>query len=122
MNNFMDWILSKMRLVDIEDESKELEQEVSIEKSWLDYVHWKKEQVLEEDSRVFFKIVQNYADCKLVLDNYKAGAVCIYSLDPAINFDAQGMMNYICGGLYTLEGDVVTVGANVFMVTGRNEE
>ena len=76
----------------------------------------------EEDSRVFFKIVQSYADCKLVLDNYKTGAVCIYSVDQAMNPDAQGMMNYICDGLYALDGDVRTVGGNVFMTTARNVE
>lgn len=123
MNNIVDWILSQMRLVDTEDEQEEPEQEaVPIEKSWLELVHRKREKVLEEDSRVFFKIVQSYADCKLVIDNYNLGAVCIYSLDPKMNSDAQGMMNYICGGLYALDGDVSTVGENVFMATARNVE
>lgn len=40
------------------------------------------------------KHVQTYADCKQVLDNYKMEAVCIYRLEPAMNPDAQGMMNY----------------------------
>ncbi len=122
MNKIMDWILSQMRLVDTEDEQEDSEQEtVPIEKSWLELVHRKKEKVLEEESRVFFKIVQSYADCKLVIDNYKLGAVCIYSLEPAMNPDAQGMMNYICGGLYALDGDVSTVGENVFMATARKD-
>lgn len=120
MNKIMDWILSQMRLVDTEDEQEDSEQEtVPIEKSWLELVHRKKEKVLEEDSRVFFKVVQSYADCKQVIDNYKVGAVCIYSLDPTINPDAQGMKNYICGGLYALDGDVSTIGENVFMATVR---
>ena len=76
----------------------------------------------EEDSRVFFKIVQSYADCKMVIDNYKAGAVCIYSVDTVMNPDAQGMMNYICGGLYALDGDVRTVGGNVFVTTAGKVE
>lgn len=123
MNNIMDWILSRMCLVETEDEQEEPEQEtLPFEKSWLELVHWKKEKVLEEAGRVFFKMVQSYADCKLVIDNYKLGAVCIYSLDPTINPDAQGMMNYICGGLYALDGDVGTVGENVFMVTEKKEE
>lgn len=120
MSKIMDWILSQMRLVDTEDDQEEPEQEaVPIEKSWLELVHRKKEKVLEEDSRVFFKIVQSYADCKQVIDNYKVGAVCIYSLDQAMNPDAQGMMNYICGSLYALDGDVSRVGENVFMATAR---
>ena len=42
MNKLMDWLLSQMRLVDIEDEPEEPEQEaVSIEKSWLELVHRK---------------------------------------------------------------------------------
>ena len=116
----MDWILSQMRLVDTEDEQEELEQEaVPVEKSWLELVYRKKEKVLEEDSRVFFKIVQSYADCKQVIDNYKIGAVCIYSLDQAMNPDAQCMMNYICGGIYALDGDVMSVGDNIFMTITR---
>lgn len=123
MNKIMDWILSQMRLVDTGEEYGEPEQEmVPLEKSWLELVHWKKEKVLEEDSRVFFKIVQSYADCKQVIDNYKLGAVCIYSLNPTMNSDAQGMMNYICGGLYVLDGDVSAVGENVFMTTARKVE
>lgn len=123
MINIMDWILSKMRLVDVEDEQMEPEQEaVLIEKSWLELVHWKKDKVLEEDGRVYFKNVQTYADCKLVIDNYKMGAVCIYSLEPAMNPEAQGMMNYICGGIYALDGDVSTVGENVFIATMKRVE
>ncbi len=65
MNNIMDWILSKMRLVDVEDEQEEPEQEVvPIEKSWLELVPWKKDKVMEADRRVFFKVVQSYADCR----------------------------------------------------------
>jgi len=116
MNKIMDWILSQMRLVDMEDEQEDSEQEtVPIEKSWLELVHRKKEEVLEEEGRVYFKNVQTYEDCKLVVDNYKVGAVCIYSLDPTINPDAQGMMNCICGGIYALDGDVMSVGENIFM-------
>lgn len=116
MNKIMDWILSQMRLVDMEDDQEDPEQEaVPIEKSWLELVHRKKEKVLEEEGRVYFKNVQTYEDCKLVIDNYKVGAVCIYSLDSTINPDAQGMMNYICGGTYALDGDVMSVGENIFM-------
>ena len=118
MRKIMDWILAQIRLVDIEEEQGTPEQdEVLAEKSWLELFHIKKDKVPEE-SRVFFKIVQSYADCKLVIDNYKIGAVCIYSLEPAMNPDAQGMMNYICGGLYALDGDVSTVGENVLIHNG----
>ncbi len=122
MSKIIDWILAQMRLVDIEEEHEEPEQEpILFEKSWLELVHRKKEKVLEEDSRVLFKNVQSYADCKLVIDNYKLGTVCIYSLNPTRNPDAQGMMNYICGGIYALDGDVSTVGENVFIVTAIKE-
>lgn len=78
MNKIMDWILSQMRLVDTEDEQEDSEQEtVPIEKSWLELVHRKKEKVLEEEGHVYFKNVQTYEDCKLVIDNYKMGAVYI---------------------------------------------
>lgn len=119
----MDWILAQMRLVDTEDEQEKLEQEtVAIEKSWLELVHWKKEKVPEESHRVFFKIIQSYADCKQVIDNYKLGVVCVYSLDSTINPDAQGMMNYICGGIYALDGEVSSIGANAFIASVKTGE
>lgn len=116
MSNIMDWILSKLCLVDTDEEQEEPEEEqVLFEKSWLELVHKKKDKV-PEDKRVFFKNIHSYDDCKLVIDNYKVGAVCIYNLEPAIHPEAQEMMNYICGGIYALGGNVRSIGENVFMV------
>ena len=95
----MDWLLAQMRLVDVEDEEEEAEQDMMSEK----------------DGQVFFKIIQSYADCKLVIDNYKTGVVCIYSLASMESSEAREMMNYISGGVYALDGDINTVGENVFM-------
>lgn len=126
MSNMVDWILNKMRLGYTEEELEvpdEAEPEtVPFEKAWLEFLHWKKEKVPEGDSRVYFKVVQSYADCKQVIDTYKGGSVCIYSLDPASNPDAQGMMNYLCGGLYALDGDVTEVGRNTFMTVAEKLE
>ena len=66
-------------------------------------------------NRRFFKIIQSYADCKLVIDNYKTGVVCIYSLASMESSEAREKMNYISGGVYALDGDISTVGENVFM-------
>lgn len=121
----MDWILSKMNLVepDPEEEYEEPETEMTeTEKSWLELVYWKKEKIPEEKKCVFFKNVQTYADCKQVIDHYRTGAICMYSLEPGTNPDAQGMMNYICGGLYALDGDVSKVGENVFVVGGKEDQ
>lgn len=121
MYNLMDWILSKMKLVEIEDEPEEPEIfEEPIEKSWLELINWKKGKEPEKASCVFFKNVQGYADCKLLIDKYKMGAICIYRIDMAINSDAQGMMKYICGGIYALDGEVGIVGENVFMIIMAN--
>lgn len=124
MIRIMDWILAKMRLVDVDEELEESEPEQEdecVEKSWLELVRWKKDKMPEEDSRVYFKNAQTYADCKLVIDNYKMGAVCIFRFEPGKNPDAQGMMNYICGGIYALGGDVANVGENVFVTTRRKK-
>ena len=123
MSNMMDWILSKMNLLESEEEYQEPEPEImATEKSWLELVYKKKEKVMEEERRIFFKIVQSYADCKQVIENYRDGAVCVYSLEPSTNPDAQGMMNYICGGLYALDSDVSKVGENVFMTRAKKED
>ena len=128
MSKVMDWILSKMRLVDTE-EVKEIEEEYeepgdepeSIEKRWMELVHRKKEKEPKKDGCVYFKNVQTYEDCKLVIDNYKKGAVCVYCLYPAVNPDAQGLMNYLCGALYALDGEVSAIGENVYIASARTE-
>ena len=100
MSKIIDWIIFRMRPVDSEEEQEEPAQEMMlIEKSWLELIHWKKEKVREEDCREFFKTAQSFVDCKLVIDDYEKGAVCIYRLEPTQNSDAQGIMNYICGAL-----------------------
>lgn len=119
----MDWILAKMRLVDEGSEQEETDPEVeAVEKGWLEFFYRKKDKMPEENSLVFFKSVISYEDCKLVIDNYKVGNVCIYRLDSNIFSDAQGMMNYICGGLYALDGDIKEVGENVFMAVAAEIE
>ena len=116
MSNIMDWLLDKMRLVDDKEEN-ETEQETGVvEKAFSELMHWKRDAMPEEKERVYFKNIQTYVECKLVIDNLKLGAVCIYRLNPSENPDAQGMMNYICGGIYALDGEVIDVGENVFMV------
>lgn len=125
MINVMDWLLEKMRLVEENEESIESESEQGTEVGkniWTEFAYWKKDKMLEQESRIYFKNVQAYADCKLVINNYKAGAVCIYSLEPDRNSDAQGMMNYICGGVYALEGEVMAVGENVFMTVSKEDK
>lgn len=92
-----------------------------LKKTWLDLVHWKKDKVTDDESRVYFKNIRMYADSKLVIDNYKSGAVCIFRLNPWENPEAQGMMNYICGGIYALDGEVVDIGGDVFMVSRRGD-
>ena len=103
-SNIMDWLLAQMRLVDVEDEEEEAEQDVKpTEKIWPELIHRKRNKMPEKDGQVFFKIIQSYADCKLVIDNYKTGVVCIYSLASMESSEAREKMNYISGGVYALE-------------------
>lgn len=120
MISIVDWILDKMRLVDVAEEMEgfEPEQEAeSAKKSWTESGRWKKDKVPEENGRVYFKVIATYADCKLLIDHYRLGTVCIYRLETEKNPDAQGMMNYICGGVYALDGEVSDIGKNVFMAS-----
>lgn len=93
-----------MRLVDMEVESEKVEWEVSGKK---------------KESAVYYKVIRTYDDARRILDNYKLGALCIYSLEPQANPDAQAMMSYICGGAYVLEGNVTVVGENIFLLSSE---
>lgn len=123
MISIVDWILNKMRLIDGAEEMEGAEQEQeaeSVKKSWTESGRWKKDKMPEENDRVYFKVITTYEDCKLLIDHYRMGAVCIYRLEPEKNPDAQGMMHYICGGVYALDGEVSDVGKNVFMASRQN--
>lgn len=125
MISIMDWILDKICLVDIEDEEiqePENGQKVSvIRKPWLEFTRGEKEKMLKEERRVYFKAVKSYKDCKLLIDNCKMGATCIYHIDSDNNFCAKNLMNYLYGGIYALDGEIIDVGNNVFLVTMRKE-
>lgn len=65
--------------------------------------------------RVMVKLVQEFADCQTVIDEYKSGAFCVFRFEFATR-ETQGLMNFICGGIYALDGKVERVGENTYMV------
>lgn len=97
MRSIMDWILEKMKLVEEEEEDEAEEREEA------------------ECKQIFFKNIAGYEDCNALIDHYKAGVACIFQVIPGKNADAQGMMNYICGGIYALGGAVTDIGGNLYM-------
>ena len=97
MSNFLDWILSKTKIVEVEDELEESE-------------------IDEEFFGILWPI---YDDCNSVIDNYKAGVLCIYRIEEPINVNALALTNYISGGIYALDGTVSVVSENVFVVIAR---
>ena len=105
MRSIMDWLLAKTRLV--EEEEPETETLV-------------KEAVSEK--RMFFKDVRNCQDAQEVLDYYKTGCVCIIRMVSKSHVEVQGIMNYICGGIYALDGTVVELGVNVFVTLHEEDE
>lgn len=96
MRSILDWVLEKMRLVD-------------------DGVVEEEEVERGESQHILFKNIWEYDDCKEIIDNYKSGGACIFRLIPGENADAQGMMNYICGGIYALGGEITEIGGNMYM-------
>lgn len=116
MFDFMDWVLSKLRLIDEDDEVEIVEESSEEIIPWLELVGKKKVQDILYNKHIFCKKIMSYEDAKEVISKYKLGAECVVCINPMENPDAQGMMNYICGGIYALEGSVGEVGGNVFTV------
>lgn len=100
MIDLTEWLLSKMKLVDDPTEEPEMEAEGA--------------------DRIYFKVLHTYTDCKAIIDNYKEGAACIFLLN-STEVEAQGMMNYVRGGIYALRGMVEKVGENMFMIMSEKE-
>ena len=127
MRSIMDWILAKTRLVEEEPETEDSEIDDFVEAndnrfSWLELVNRRKEKEAVSQKRMFFKDVRNCQDAQEVLDYYKTGCVCIIRMLSESHVEAQGIMNYICGGIYALDGTVVELGVNVFVALHEEDE
>lgn len=114
MDVFFEWILSKLGFE--EEEEPEIEEPSEDIISWLDLVGRNKVKDISYNKHIFCKKIMSYEDAKEVISKYKLGSECVVHINPMENPDAQGMMNYICGGIYALEGRVTEVGGNVFTV------
>ena len=122
MDGFIEWLLTKLRLVDDEADEIEIEEEPSEEIiPWLELVGRRKIKDDLYNRHIFCKKIMSYEDTKEVISKYKLGAECVVYINPMENPDAQGMMNYICGGIFALEGTVGEVGGNVFTVLHKAE-
>lgn len=117
MRGVLDWILAKMRLVDEEAEDEQEAELVPKEyvKPRFLVMYRRSTENYADQYRVFLKRVQSYDDCKEIIENYKTGSVCIFLIDQVEKTDAQGMLNYICGGIYVLQGEVSDLGHGVFV-------
>ena len=118
MWNGMEWFLEKMKISE-EEEMEDIEEEESEEAGFLWYEKYVSGKTREKNFRncLFSKKVNTYEDAKEVLREYKEGAECVIIFDQNENPDSQGMMNYICGGVYALGGCVRDAGGNVFVVS-----
>lgn len=118
MWNGMEWFLEKMKISE-EEEMEDIEEEESEEAGFLWYEKYVsgKTRVKNFPNCLFSKKVNTYEDAKEVLREYKEGAECVIIFDQNENPDSQGMMNYICGGVYALGGCVRDAGGNVFVVS-----
>ena len=122
MLNITDWLLEKMNLIkDGESETVEEESEEDII-PWLESIGRNKVKEQLYNKHIFYKIIESYDDAREVICEYKLDAECIISFNQIENVDAQGMMNYICGGVFALEGHVRDVGGNVFIVSHMEKQ
>ena len=119
MWNGMEWFLEKMKLSD-EEEIEDIEEDVESDEAgflWYEKYVSKKTQENALNKGIFCKKMTSYEDAKEVIREYKEGAECVIIFNQSENADSQGMMNYICGGVYALGGCIRDAGGNVFVVS-----
>lgn len=119
MWNGMEWFLEKMKLSD-EEEIEDIEEDVESDEAgflWYEKYVSKKTQENALNKGIFCKKMTSYEDAKEVIREYKEGAECVIVFNQSENADSQGMMNYICGGVYALGGCIRDAGGNVFVVS-----
>lgn len=101
MWDISEWLLPKMGFVDLEENDEDKVEE----------------QVQHEKKQIFFKMVCSFDDARAVVDEYKKDMECIILFNQVENPDSQEMMNYICGGIYALDGKIREAGANIFVIS-----
>lgn len=119
--SIIDWILEKLNLTN-EDETKDVEEEKDDISTWLEVIGRKKMNDSSENAHIFYKKIMTYDDARKVIEEYKSNAECIIRFNQNENSDSQGMMNYICGGVFALGGHVRSVGGNVFIISRGGEK
>ena len=112
----MEWFLEKMKLTDMEDIGEEPQEEEESPIWYEKYISGKPEEKAP-NPHVFCKKIESYEDAKEVICEYKAGSKCVIVFNQSENADAQGMMNYICGGVYALGGAVSKINGDVYLVS-----
>ncbi|MBR2949475.1 MAG: cell division protein SepF [Lachnospiraceae bacterium] len=115
MKSLLDWVLDRLRLID--DETQNQFEPVKAEPGEDSFEWHRKREGTRGDAQIFYKVIQRYDDCRIVLDKYQDGMICIFCLDPGEDQDSQGMMNYLCGGMYILDGKILNVSGNVFIMS-----
>ncbi len=120
MSSIMEWFLGKMKLVDDEEIEEVPEVTVTSEKEQGIRIFLKKtEREPVKPKQVLVKKVCTYEDGKQVIEAYRLGVICVFLFPAVANSKAQGIMNYICGGIYALRGEVESVGENVFLTVQK---
>ena len=113
MNDFVEWILSRMRLVDEDDPEEQGTEVVSIEKEPEEI--YKKKNRRREYGSVYCKVIRDYEDCNQGIEYYRMGATCIYIMDSLLTTNEQNLLNYLCGGIFALGGEICAVSKNIFI-------
>lgn len=122
MLNITDWLLEKMNLIDSNEmEEIELESEEDIIQ-WLEAIGRKKINDSLSKAHIFCKKILSYDDARNVIREYQSNSECIIMFNQNENSDSQGMMNYICGAVFALEGHVRDAGGNVFIISHTTGE
>ena len=123
MWNSMEWFLEKMKLSD-EEEMEDVEDDGESDEAgtlWYEKYVSRKTQENASNNCIFSKKVNTYDDAKEVISEYRAGAECVIIFDQSENSDSQGMLNYVCGGVYALDGYIREVGGNVFVISHNSQ-
>ena len=83
MKSLLDWVLDRLRLID--DETQNQFEPVKAEPGEDSFEWHRKREGTRGDAQIFYKVIQRYDDCRIVLDKYQDGMICIFCLDPGFS-------------------------------------
>lgn len=106
MSSILDWVISILGLDLVNTTEDYPEYEAIVSHSGRDNK--------KNKGRIYYKVLLKIEDANALIDEYKAGTVCMFALNNEEK--AQEIYSYVNGAVYAFEGEMICISNNIYIV------